>query len=131
VYIDGKLRDKTPVKVLVAHSPVQVKIDQFEASVAIASYTTTRVFVAEPDSYLITYYEKISGQDSEVSIVTSPSLARIHFDGQPKGFSPLKISTLLGNHSLEIAFDGYKTQKFDIEAKKGYRVVSIITLGKN
>lgn len=76
-------------------------------------------------------FEKIDRAVSEISVLTTPSLARVEIDGQIRGFSPVKNTVTVGKHSILVAFTSYKEEKLEIESQQGFRTIVSLKLEKD
>ena len=143
IYLDGIYKGNTSAVLETGKRQIQLKVipeDRallaFEQDIQIENNTTTKVeifFSTESNlsSHNITYFERLGGNDIELSMVSLPNLAQFKLDSQVRGFTPVKVNTTLGKHNLEVSFDGYVQRQFEIETKEGYRAISIVKLAKN
>jgi uncharacterized protein YgiM (DUF1202 family) len=143
IFIDGENKGQSPQRFNLSKNSAHLKLVPFdsqlipfEKDLIIDSNTTTSVNVnfstdIDRGSYAINYFEKIDGNDTEVSVVSIPNLASVKLDGQARGFSPVKLSVTLGKHNIEVSFNGFIGQTFEISTKEGYRNISLVGLSKD
>lgn len=86
----------------------------------------------EESSGGIISFEKIEKNQTEIAVVSTPDTAQVKIDGQVKGFTPYKTSSILpGEHSITVSFQGYKEEKFDVKVYEGYRLTAVVDLAKS
>lgn len=78
-------------------------------------------------------FEKVGGVDSGISVVSVPDASQVTFDGQPRGFTPLKISqTTSGEHSLVISHPGFLDRTISsLKTVPGYNLVAVVFLAED
>jgi uncharacterized protein YgiM (DUF1202 family) len=143
VYVDNQFVGKNPyigkvknrqveVRVIpddVTIAPIEVRVNTLEGKSSLVKV----YFAKDPtlNSNVIVYPESIGGRATEISIVSLPQTAQVRVDGQVKGFSPLKFNATLGKHNVEVSFEGYRSETFEIETFEGVRMISVVNLGKD
>lgn len=75
------------------------------------------------------WIEKISGNGSELSMLSIPDGANIILDDQPKGVTPLTLTDVTpGDHSLVVTSPGFEPRTAKITLTPGYKVVASFSL---
>jgi hypothetical protein len=76
-------------------------------------------------------YEKEDKGDTSLAIISVPDTAQVAVDGQVKGFTPFKTSSITpGEHTITVSFEGYVERSFDVQLREGYKLTVIIDLAK-
>lgn len=76
-------------------------------------------------------YEKIDKGDTSLAVISVPDTAQVAIDGQVKGFTPFKTSSItVGKHTISVSFEGYKERAFDVQLREGYKLTAVIDLPK-
>ena len=86
----------------------------------------------EESSGGIISFEKVTKGETEVVVVSIPDTAQVKIDGQVKGFTPYKTSSILpGEHTITVSFQGYLEETFEIKVYDGYKSTIIVDLAKS
>ncbi len=138
VYIDNTFKGQTPLKIKLNQGQTLVKVvananifSPFETNITIHQNTTSVVgvvFSEEGNSSTVVYFDRSDSSEPQIAVVSVPNLSKVKIDGQMRGFSPVKINTSEGNHTIESEFEGYKKELIDVEAKPGLRTVVLFAL---
>ena len=73
--------------------------------------------------------EKITSQNSEITVITNPDGATVTVDGQTQGVTPVSLSKITpGDHTLAVTSPGFFTRTINIKTTAGYRVDADIKL---
>lgn len=143
VYIDGEQIGKTPYISRFKAGEVTVKLVPESFAKPLAAYETkvvltpgittfvSRVFAeSEEDSAgEIISFEKTGSENASLAVISNPDASTISLDGQTRGFTPLKISSVSpGKHELTVGAQGFKSRSFPIIATENYRLTSIVKL---
>lgn len=76
-------------------------------------------------------YEKGDKGDSAIAIISVPDTAQVAIDGQVKGFTPFKTSSITpGRHTVVVSFEGYIERAFEVQSREGYKLTAVIDLAK-
>jgi len=76
-------------------------------------------------------YEKVDKGETSLAIISVPDTAQVAVDGQVKGFTPFKTSSISpGEHTIVISFDGYIERIFDAQLRDGYKLTAVVDLAK-
>lgn len=68
-------------------------------------------------------FEKIAGQSAQLAIISTPDSAQITVDGEVRGFTPVKISSIsVGEHKIVLSHPGYKEREISSRAEAGYKL---------
>lgn len=143
VYIDGQQVGRTPYKETRNPGEVTIKLipDSFETP--LVPYETrvnlvsgietliTRDFGESNDlsSGEIVSFEKIGKGETSLAIITIPDSAQVSVDGQIKGFSPYKTSSIdPGEHLLTVSAKGYLDRPIEVKIEDGYKLTVIVQL---
>lgn len=74
--------------------------------------------------------EKLSGKDTEISIVSIPDGASVKIDGQDQGTAPLLLRNVEpGEHEVIITSPGFVTRAVKAVATAGYKLTITVQLG--
>lgn len=86
----------------------------------------------EKSSGAIVSFEKSNSQSAQVSVVSVPDSAEILFDGQVRGYAPLKLlSVTPGEHKIMVRAQGYKDKELNVVTYKGFKLTAIFQLASN
>lgn len=143
IYLDNK-----PI----GRSPYEDKVDQGEYTIKLVPESTTTpasswqgkikvspnllTFVnadlAESEfasSVDVLWLEKISSNNSEITLTTNPDGASVSVDGEPKGNTPLVVSDVTpGEHTVAIASTGFAPHTIKVKTTAGYKLMATIKL---
>lgn len=146
VYIDDVEMGRTPYETTMKKGEITVRLvpdsfeeplAPFETKVNLASGIQTiidREFASTLDdsSGVIVSFEKVGGKEVSISIVSTPDAAQVMIDGQVKGFTPFKTSTITaGKHTIAVIAPGYDEKSLDVQTQEGYKLTAIFNLAKN
>ena len=146
VYINGQQEGRTIFEVTRAQGEVVVKLVPesfnkplvpFETKVNLVSGVKTvikRNFgeSQETSSGSVISFEKIGGQEVSVSIISTPDASQVKIDGQVRGFTPYKSSSInQGNHTISLSAQGFKDESIDIKTYEGYKLTAEFKLAPN
>jgi hypothetical protein len=77
-------------------------------------------------------YEKIGKGDTALAIISIPDTAQVAIDGQVKGFTPFKTSSITSDkHTITVSFEGFVERVFDVQLREGYKLTVVIDLAKS
>lgn len=146
VYINGHNAGQTPYEatfkpgeLLISIRPTQQEgqvLDDYETKVALVSGIKTiinRNFNENNDytSGLTVSFEKISGDESLVTVISAPDNAKVLIDNKVYGYTPVRLKIPAGSHNLELEFEGYIKETLPIESYKGYKLTAAVKLAKD
>lgn len=73
--------------------------------------------------------EKLSGKDTEVSIITNPDGAQIKIDNQDKGTAPILVRNIEpGEHDVLVFSPGFVSKSIKIKATVGFKLIASVQL---
>lgn len=142
VYIDDKLIGKTPIDTTIGAGSVTLKIvpdgnrTPYEAKINLISGVKTivkREFgeAESSSSGEIVSFEKESGSVSAgIVVVSTPDNAQVDLDGVSRGFSPVKLSSVQGEHQLVVKSPGYNDRNLRLRTISGYKLTVLVQLAK-
>lgn len=85
----------------------------------------------ESGGYIISF-ERVGGKETSIAVVSVPDAAQIALDGQIRGFSPYKTTSLTpGDHKLTVTAPGYKDENLNLKAVEGYKLTARVKLMPN
>lgn len=74
-------------------------------------------------------FEKGSKGEAGITVVTIPENTQISIDGQVRGFSPFKTSSVgEGEHSLTASASGYISRSIQVKTITGFKLIALIKL---
>lgn len=74
--------------------------------------------------------ERLTGKDTEISIVTTPDGASVKIDGQDKGVAPLLLRNIEpGEHEIIVTSPGFLSKSVKVKATSGFKLTTTIQLG--
>lgn len=77
-------------------------------------------------------YEKIDKGDTALAIISVPDTAQVAIDGQVKGFTPFKTSSITPDkHTITVSFEGFVERVFDVQLREGYKLTVVVDLAKS
>lgn len=143
VFIDGEEVGRTPFKT--TRKPVEIELRlipesfekplvPYETRVSLVSgveTVVTREFgeTDELSAGEVVSFEKVSRDETSLSVVTIPDSAQILIDGVARGFSPIKTSSVNpGEHLLKVDLKGYIERNLNIKLEQGYKLTALIKL---
>lgn len=145
VYIDGVRVGQTPYEAVRKAGEIVVKLVPDVQGQTLASYESkislvsgvqtviTRDFgVTENESGgAVISFERIGAGEVELASVSWPDNAEVSIDGQIRGFTPYKTSSLAsGDHTLLITADGYLPRELSVKTHQGYKLTAQVRLAK-
>lgn len=143
VFLDNKHLGKTPYQDNINEGEYELKLVPESTTVAAASWqakikvfgkllTYVNVELAESDfssASEILWLEKITSNQSEISVVTSPDGASISVDGESKGITPSSLSGISpGDHTIAVSSPGFAPRSFKAKTTAGYKLFVIMKL---
>ncbi len=143
VFIDGVLTGRTPYEEIRKPGEVVVKLVPESFEKPLAPYETRVSLVSgvqtvirwefgessEQGSGEIVSFEKVSGDETALSIVTVPSSAQIMIDGSTPVFAPYKTSSITqGEHSLLFSLRGFSDRSIRVNTESGYKLTAVVQL---
>jgi len=142
VYINNKLVGRTPIDTTLDPGNITLKIIPdgglipYESKINLVSGVKTvvkREFAdTEPGSSgEIVSFEKETGTTAGLVVVSTPDNAQINLDGVSKGFSPVKLTSVVqGEHQLTIKSPGYIDRNLTLRTVSGYKLTVLVQLSK-
>lgn len=115
----------------------QKALTPYEAKVTLISGIQTvirREFgqTSDEESGEIISFEKVSGNETSLAVVSLPDAAQISIDGATRGFAPYKTASIVpGEHQLIISADGYKEKILSVRTQEGYKLTAVVKLAKD
>ncbi len=138
VFVDNLQVGQTPIEKTFVPGEVSLKIIPTSTSSALPSYqtkvkltsqvyTVVRRDFGETDLLSagdIISLEPQSAKTASLSVVTaSPESASVTLDGQPQGFTPLLVASVIpGDHEITIASPGFTDRQISAKAIAGYKL---------
>lgn len=145
VFINNKEVGKTPYEATLSPTEITIRIkpdtingqpiDDYETKTKLVSGIKTiikRIFkeTEAESSGVVVSFEKISGSDGLVTVVSIPDNAQVIVDNKIYGYTPLKIKISEGNHNLIISAEKYFEKSLPIVVVKGYELTASVKLAK-
>jgi hypothetical protein len=143
VFLDNKHLGKTPYQDNIDEGEYELKLVPESTTVSAASWqakikvygkllTYINAELAESDfssASEILWLEKITSNQSEISVVTNPDGAAISIDGESKGITPSSLSGISpGDHTIAVSSPGFAPRSFKAKTTAGYKLFVIIKL---
>jgi hypothetical protein len=143
VFLDNKHLGRTPLREKVASGEHTLKlmsesaVDQvapWQGKVIIGPNLLTFVTSALSESELssavdILWLEKISGNRTELSVITNPDGATVLLNDETKGVTPVSIPDApVGDWSLSVSSPGFVTRTMKIKISPGYKLIASFKL---
>jgi len=143
VFIDGEQVGRTPYEATLKSSEIILKLVPESFETPLAPYETKIVLApgvktvvkrefGESDdmsSGVVVSYDKESGGNASLAVVSEPDNAQVSVDGQVKGFTPHKSSSVVeGEHILGVAARGYKSLEVSVKALEDYKLTAVFKL---
>ena len=83
----------------------------------------------EKSSGAIISFEKSDSKNAQISVVSIPDAAQVLVDGQVRGNTPLKLSSVsIGEHTLTLESQGYEDKEIDVMTYKGFKLTAVFKL---
>lgn len=145
VYINGVLVGKTPFKGTYKAGEITLKLVPDASPENLLPFETRLTLIPEiqtvvrrefgPSEELssgdITSFDKGSGKETGLVVVTTPENAQISLDGVPRGFAPYKTSLISpAKHQITIKAPGYVDRIMTSTTVEGYRLTIFAKLAK-
>ncbi|MBI4059057.1 PEGA domain-containing protein [Candidatus Microgenomates bacterium] len=144
VFLNGEQVGTTPFTVEREVDEVTIKLIPFAQNSALVPYETKVALVGGMETVVrrnfgesddvssgeVLFFEKTGGKNSAITLVSSPDSAEISLDGTSRGFTPLKIDTEVGQHSLVVSSAGFNPRELNVRTLAGYKLTSVIKLAK-
>ncbi|OGM26737.1 hypothetical protein A3D00_00560 [Candidatus Woesebacteria bacterium RIFCSPHIGHO2_02_FULL_38_9] len=143
VFINGEQVGRTPYEGRQKPEEVTIKLVPETFAKPLATYETKVTLISgiktvvrrsigeseETSAGEIISFEKTGSDDPSLAVVSNPDAAQVGLDGQIRGFTPLKISSVSpGKHKLSLTAQSYSERSFDIENARGYRLTAVVKL---
>ena len=111
VLIDGRLVGKSPLE-------KTFNVGEYKLEVSIRGYKSQeRTVIILPGETTELAFELERIPPGRLYVKSDPSGAALFLDGDEKGTTPYKRKTEVGEYSLELKLDGYKTAKESVSVK--------------
>lgn len=146
VYLNGVQVGKTPYETTIKPGEVTLKLVPESTETPLTYYETKVNLISgiktiverefgetdEVSQGEIISFEKVGGNQTGISIVSNPDSAQISIDGQIRGFTPVKISSILqGEHQIILSAPGYLERTVNLNSILGYKLTLIVKLAKD
>ena len=143
VFLDNKHLGRTPLREKVASGEHTLKLmsesatDQvapWQGKVVVGPNLLTFVTSALSESELssavdILWLEKISGNRTELSVITNPDGATVMLNEETRGVTPVSIPAVPpGDSSLSVSSPGFLTRTMKIKISPGYKLIASFKL---
>ncbi len=134
VYVGGKQVGKTNYNGTFPAGEVDVQVGSYQTRVDLQEGIKTIIVrdfdSTSGDSYgVVVSFEKLSGKDTGLAVVSTPDASQITIDGVSRGFTPLKLDDLTpGTHQVNVSAGGYIARKFPVNIVAGYKLIAIVNL---
>lgn len=143
VFIDGQQVGRTTYKATRKPGEIVVKLVPESVDRALAPFETKASLSSGIETVIkrdfgeteedsageIISFEKIGGDEATLSVVSIPDAAQISIDGQIRGFSPYKSSTLTPDeHQVVVSAPGYLERSLSVNTAVGYRLIAVVKL---
>lgn len=77
-------------------------------------------------------FEKTDKKETALAVISMPDTAQVAIDGQVKGFTPFKTSSITaGKHTISVSFGGYEERIFEVKTREGYKLTAVVDLAKS
>lgn len=145
VFINGEEVGKTPYKGAFKPGEITIRLipeafdkplSPYEAKLTLTVGVKTvlrRTFgeTIETSSGEQISYEKSGDKSASLAIVSIPDALALKVDGEPKGFTPIKLDNLSsGEHKITLSAPGYETREFSVLTRERYRLTCVVSLAK-
>lgn len=145
VYVNGAFIGKTPIQKTIEAGVIDLRMvpeinDQnlipFETKVTLVSGIETVVrrefgkTEIESSGDIISF-ERESGTDASLIVISTPDNAQVSIDGTPRGFAPYKTSGISpAEHQVTVKAVGYSDRIMTVNTKAGYRLTLFAKLAQ-
>lgn len=143
VYIDGKFVGKTPVDTTLEPESISLKVvpevgvGQYDAKINLVSGVKTIVkrefgeTEASSSGEIVSFEKETEENSTGLTVVSTPDNAQVELDGVSRGFSPIKLSSVVpGEHQLTVKAPGYGDRGLTLRTVAGYRLTVTVQLAK-
>lgn len=146
IYIDGKFLGKTPFKSTQNPGTVSIKMVPDASDKPLLAYETKITLVSgvqtvvrrefgvteEDSSGDVISFEKATGGEVSLIVISTPDNAQVSLDGVARGFAPYKTSTIsAGDHQITVKAPGYQDRIMTVRTIKNYRLTVFAKLAKD
>lgn len=77
----------------------------------------------------IVSFEKVGGSQASLAIISIPDAAQVSIDGQIRGFTPLKTSSITaGNHQVIVSAPNFSERILTVNTLEGYKLTAVVKL---
>ena len=143
VFINAEQVGRTPIELVLDPGEVVVRLvpdsfekplSPYETKITLAPEVQTVVKrdfgeTEELGSGVIVSFEKTSGSEVSISAISNPDAAEVTIDGQVKGFTPYKTSSITAApHQLIVSAPGYLENSLSVTTLEGYKLTAIFDL---
>ena len=143
VFVNGERMGTTKYEGMFKPGEVVVKLvpesfdkplPPYETKVKLVSGVKTivqRVFLESEDksSGAIISFEKSDDKNAQISVVSIPDAAQVLLDGQIRGNTPFKLSSVgVGEHTLTLKAQGYEDKEINVMTYKGFKLTAVFKL---
>jgi hypothetical protein len=143
VFLDNKHLGKTPYQDNINEGEYEIKLVSESTTVLASSWqgkvkvygnllTYINADLAESDfnsASDILWLEKITSNQSEISVITNPDGAAISIDGESKGITPSSLTGISpGDHTIAVSSPGFAPRSFKAKTTVGYKLFVVIKL---
>ena len=74
-------------------------------------------------------FEKIGGDETGLSVISTPDESQVTVDGQIRGFTPYKTTTITeGEHEIMVSSQGYADKVVLVKNRKGHQLTADVKL---
>ncbi len=146
VYIDGALVGTTPYTGTHEAGEIDIMLVPRSSTTPLVSYETKLTLVAGIQTALrcefgktedvssgdIISFDKLSGSETGLIVITTPENAQVSVDGVPQGFTPYRSTQISpAKHQISIKAPGYTDRIMSVKTQAGYRLSLFAKLAKN
>lgn len=146
VFINGSQVGRTPFESTLEPGEIGLKLVPEDKEKPLADFET-RVLLSSGIQTVITRtfaeteaasagevisFEKTTGVEVSLAVVSDPDSAQVSIDGTPRGFAPYKTSMLTrGQHQIGVSAPGYSERTLTVNTLAGYKLTAIVKLAAN
>ncbi len=146
VYIDGRQVGTTPYDGVLDPGEITLRLVPQDTSQELTEWNTRlqltpgiktvvkREFslIESQSSGEILSFEKLSGRETRLTIVSTPDAAQVSLDGEIRGFTPLLITSITeGEHKILVALPGYNDREIQAKTFAGYKLTIMAFLSQS